>query len=54
VNASGNTSAPAYADGSAASLEDLLRDRGAVRGMIDMPKLADAQLRDLVTFLESL
>lgn len=46
-------SAPYYHDGSAPSLEALLRGGGAVRGMIDA-RLEDAELRDLVAFLESL
>jgi cytochrome c553 len=47
-------SAPYYHDGSAASLDILLRGGGAVHGMIDTSSFDDAQTRDLVTFLESL
>ena len=47
-------SAPYYHDGSAATLESLLRDRAAVHGMVDTAKLTDAQLKDLTAFLESL
>ncbi len=47
-------SAPYYHDGSAATLEALLRDRGAVHGMADTSKLSDNDVGDLVTFLETL
>ena len=47
-------SAPYYHDGSAATLEALLRDRGAVHGMADTAKLTDAQVADLTAFLETL
>jgi cytochrome c peroxidase len=47
-------SAPYYHDGSAATLEALLRDRGAVHGMTDTSKLSDKQVSDLVAFLETL
>ena len=47
-------SAPYYHDGSAPTLESLLRDRAAVHGMSDTTKLGDPQLRDLIAFLESL
>lgn len=47
-------SAPYYHDGSAATLEALLRDRGAVHGMTDTAKLSDKQVADLVAFLETL
>jgi DNA-binding beta-propeller fold protein YncE len=47
-------SAPYYHDGSAATLEALLRDRGRVHGMAESAKLSDAQVADLVTFLETL
>lgn len=47
-------SAPYYHDGSAASLDELLRDGGAVHGMVDASSFDDAQRRDLVAFLESL
>jgi DNA-binding beta-propeller fold protein YncE len=47
-------SAPYFHDGSAATLEALLRDRGAVHGMADTAKLSDAQVADLTAFLETL
>jgi sugar lactone lactonase YvrE len=48
-------SAPYFHDGSAATLEEVLRDRGRVHGMADEAKaLTPAQLRDLIAFLESL
>lgn len=47
-------SAPYYHDGSAATLEALLRDRGAVHGMADTAKLTDGQVADLTAFLETL
>ncbi len=47
-------SAPYFHDGSAATLEALLRDRGAVHGMADTAKLTDGQVADLTAFLESL
>jgi hypothetical protein len=47
-------SAPYYHDGSAPTLESLLRDRGAVHGMSDMTKLTNAQVADLTAFLETL
>src|SRR5262249_33425286 len=51
-------SAPYFHDGSAATLEEVLRDRGAVHGMIDATTtaaaLSDAQIADLIAFLESL
>ena len=47
-------SAPYFHDGSAATLEALLRDRGAVHGMAETAKLADPQLADLIAFLETL
>jgi len=47
-------SAPYFHDGSAATLEALLRDRGAVHGMGDASKLTDKQVTDLIAFLESL
>jgi len=49
-----SASAPYYHDGSAATLEALLRDRGAVHGMADTTKLTDAQVSDLTAFLETL
>lgn len=47
-------SAPYFHDGSAATLEALLRDRGAVHGMADTSKLTDQQVADLSAFLETL
>jgi len=47
-------SAPYYHDGSAATLEALLRDRGNVHGMAETAKLSDSQVADLIAFLESL
>jgi cytochrome c peroxidase len=47
-------SAPYYHDGSAATLEALLRDRGRVHGMAEAAKLSDTQVADLVAFLETL
>jgi cytochrome c peroxidase len=47
-------SAPYYHDGSAPTLETLLRDRAAVHGMSDTSKLTDPQVRDLIAFLETL
>ncbi|HEY5951315.1 MAG TPA: c-type cytochrome, partial [Kofleriaceae bacterium] len=47
-------SAPYYHDGSAATLEALLRDRGNVHGMAETAKLNDQQVADLIAFLESL
>jgi cytochrome c553 len=47
-------SAPYFHDGSAATLEALLRDRGGVHGMGDTVKLGDAQIADLIAFLETL
>ncbi len=47
-------SAPYFHDGSAATLEALLRDRGAVHGMGDATKLTDRQVHDLIAFLETL
>ena len=40
-------SAPYFHDGSAATLEALLRDRGAVHGMAETAKLSDQQIADL-------
>jgi cytochrome c peroxidase len=48
------TSAPYYHDGSAPSLEALLRDRGNVHGMADTAKLTDRQVADLSAFLDTL
>jgi mono/diheme cytochrome c family protein len=48
-------SAPYFHDGSAVTLEAVLRERGRVHGMSEMSKqLTDAQVTDLVAFLESL
>ncbi len=47
-------SAPYFHDGSAATLEALLRDRGAVHGMGETARLSDAQIGDLTAFLETL
>jgi sugar lactone lactonase YvrE len=47
-------SAPYYHDGSAATLEALLRDRGKVHGMAETTKLTDSQVADLIAFLETL
>lgn len=47
-------SAPYFHDGSAATLEALLRDRGAVHGMAETSKLSDQQVNDLIAFLETL
>lgn len=47
-------SAPYFHDGSAATLEALLRDRGAVHGMGDASKLSEQQVSDLIAFLETL
>jgi DNA-binding beta-propeller fold protein YncE len=47
-------SAPYFHDGSAATLEALLRDRGAVHGMSESAKLTDPQVADLIAFLETL
>lgn len=49
-----SASAPYFHDGSAATLEALLRDRGAVHGMGDSSKLTDKQVTDLIAFLETL
>ena len=49
-----HASAPYYHDGSAPTLEALLRDRAGVHGMADMSKLTDAQVADLTAFLETL
>jgi DNA-binding beta-propeller fold protein YncE len=47
-------SAPYFHDGSATTLEALLRDRGAVHGMADTARLNDQQVADLSAFLETL
>jgi cytochrome c peroxidase len=47
-------SAPYFHDGSAATLEALLRERGAVHGMATSTQLTDTQIADLTAFLETL
>ena len=47
-------SAPYFHDGSAATLEALLRERGSVHGMAETAKLSDKQIADLVAYLETL
>ena len=47
-------SAPYFHDGSAPTLEALLRDRGSVHGMAETSKLTDLQVADLTAFLETL
>lgn len=48
-------SAPYFHDGTAATLEEVVRDRGAVHGMADEAKaLTPSQVADLVAFLETL
>jgi DNA-binding beta-propeller fold protein YncE len=47
-------SAPYFHDGSATTLEALLRDRGAVHGMAETSKLSDREVADLTAFLETL
>jgi DNA-binding beta-propeller fold protein YncE len=47
-------SAPYFHDGSAATLEALLRDRGAVHGMADTARLTDHEVADLTAFLDTL
>jgi mono/diheme cytochrome c family protein len=47
-------SAPYFHDGSAVTIEALLRDRGAVHGMAETAKLSDAQVADLTAYLEQL
>ncbi|HEX4417861.1 MAG TPA: c-type cytochrome [Kofleriaceae bacterium] len=49
-----SASAPYFHDGSAATLEALLRDRGAVHGMADTARLTDSQVADLSAFLDTL
>lgn len=46
-------SAPYYHDGSAATLDALLRDTATVHGMADVGDLTDAQIADLVAYLET-
>jgi len=47
-------SAPYFHDGSAATLEALLRDRGAVHGMADTARLTAHEVADLTAFLDTL
>ena len=47
-------SAPYFHDGSAATLEALLRDRGAVHGMADTARLTQQEVADLTAFLDTL
>lgn len=47
-------SAPYYHDGSAATLEALLRDRGAVHGMAETATLSEQNISDLIAFLETI
>jgi cytochrome c peroxidase len=47
-------SAPYFHDGSAPTLEGLLRDTGNVHGMADMDKLDDEKIADLVAYLQTL
>jgi hypothetical protein len=47
-------SAPYFHDGSAPTLEALLRERGAVHGMAMSTQLSDQQVADLTAFLETL
>jgi len=49
-----SASAPYFHDGSAATLEALLHDRGAVHGMADTARLSDQEVADLAAFLETL
>jgi cytochrome c peroxidase len=47
-------SAPYFHDGSAPTLDAVLRDRGSVHGMTKPIAIDDAAMRDLIAFLESL
>ncbi len=47
-------SAPYYHDGSAATLEALLRDNGSIHGMGNVASLTDAQVSDLVQYMKTL
>jgi mono/diheme cytochrome c family protein len=47
-------SAPYYHDGSATSLESLLRNNGSIHAMGRTSRLDDAQIADLVAYLETL
>jgi DNA-binding beta-propeller fold protein YncE/mono/diheme cytochrome c family protein len=48
------TSAPYYHDGSAATLDALLKGNASIHGMGDIAQLSDAQISDLVQYLETL
>lgn len=48
------TSAPYYHDGSASTLEAVLRNNGSIHSMGRTSRLSDAQIGDLVAFLETL
>ncbi|MEX1362591.1 MAG: hypothetical protein AB1Z98_05655, partial [Nannocystaceae bacterium] len=48
------TSAPYYHDGSAQTLEALLRGNASIHGMGRIAKLSDGQISDLVQYLETL
>lgn len=48
------SSAPYYHDGSATSLESLLRNNGSIHAMGRTSRLDDAQISDLVAYLETL
>ena len=47
-------SAPYFHDGSAATLEALLTDRGSVHGMGKTARLSEKQIDDLISYLETL
>jgi DNA-binding beta-propeller fold protein YncE len=48
------TSAPYFHDGSAATLEALLTDRGSVHGMGGTAELGAGEVKDLISYLETL
>ena len=48
------SSAPYYHDGSAATLDALLRDAAMVHGMADLEDLTDQEITDLAAYLETL
>ena len=48
------TSAPYYHDGSAATLEALLKGNASIHGMGDIAQLTEPQISDLVQYLETL
>jgi DNA-binding beta-propeller fold protein YncE len=48
------SSAPYYHDGSAATLDALLRDNGSIHGMGDVAALTDGQISDLVQYMKTL